>query len=329
MNIDKIRPVSVHNNILLQREKCGVDFYLKNSESFVEIACPCCLKNSGDIVFYKYGYTHKKCKECDTLYVSPRPTQEMLFEYYSSYESPNSWNELLISTNNERKYLQHIPRVEKLESIINQSVNEKKVFVDLGAGNGNFAKAVQEANIFEEVIASDIADGCIEACKKQGLKTKKCTVTDFEETSIDCITFNDLIEHVFNPFEFLSACYSKLKENGILMLSTPNGEGFDFKILKDKTENIVPPEHIQYLNPKSMEIILKKIGFEVLDISTPGILDVEIIKRQIKEKNLDLSNNDFLSFIYNLEDDSVEKNFQEFLQKSKLSSHMLVFARKN
>ncbi|MDX4063843.1 class I SAM-dependent methyltransferase [Aliarcobacter skirrowii] len=329
MNIDKIRPVNIHNNILLQREKCGVDFYLKNSESFVEIDCPCCLKDSGDIVFYKYGYTHKKCKECDTLYVSPRPTQEMLFEYYFSYESPNSWNELLISTNNERKYLQHIPRVEKLETIINNSDNNKKVFVDLGAGNGNFAKAVQEANIFEEVIASDIADGCIEACKKQGLKTKKCTVTDFEEASIDCITFNDLIEHVFNPFEFLSDCYSRLKENGILMLSTPNGEGFDFKILKDKTENIVPPEHIQYLNPKSMEIILKKIGFEVLDISTPGILDVEIIKRQIKEKNLDLSNNDFLSFIYNLEDDSVEKNFQEFLQKSKLSSHMLVFARKN
>lgn len=326
MNIDKIRPVNIHNNILLQREKCGVDFYLKNSESFVEIDCPCCLKNSGDIVFYKYGYTHKKCKECDTLYVSPRPTQEMLFEYYSSYESPNSWNELLISTNNERKYLQHIPRVE---FIINNSDNNKKVFVDLGAGNGNFAKAVQEVNIFEEVIASDIADGCIEACKKQGLKSIKCTVTDFEEASIDCITFNDLIEHVFNPFEFLSDCHSRLKENGILMLSTPNGEGFDFKILKEKTENITPPEHIQYLNPKSMEIILEKIGFEVLDISTPGILDVEIIKRQIKEKNLDLSNNEFINFLYSLEDDSVEKNFQEFLQKSNLSSHMLVFARKN
>lgn len=329
MNIDKIRPVDMHNDILLQREKCGVDFFLKNSTNFVEIDCPCCLKNNADVVFYKYGYTHKKCKECDTLFVSPRPTQEMLFEYYSFYESPNSWNELLISTNNERKYLQHIPRVEKLESIINNSNNDKKVFVDLGAGNGNFAKAVQEANIFEEVIASDIAEGCIEACKKQGLKTKKCTVTHFKESSIDCITFNDLIEHVFSPFEFLFDCYSRLKENGILMLSTPNGEGFDFKILKDKTENIVPPEHIQYLNPRSMEMILKKIGFEVIDISTPGILDVEIIKRQTIQNNLDLCNNEFINFLYKLEDNNIEMNFQEFLQKSNLSSHMLVFARKN
>lgn len=328
MSLDKLRPMDLHSKILLQREKCGIDFYLKNHLNFVDVNCPCCLKASGQNVFYKYGYTHKKCKECNTLYVSPRPSQEMLFEYYSYYDAPNSWNELLISTNNERKYLQHAPRVEKLKMILKNSDNLKSIFVDLGAGNGNFAKAVQEANIFEEIIASDIADGCIQACENQGLQTKKCTIKDFENSSIDCITFNDLIEHVFDPFDFLSDCYNKLTKNGILMLSTPNGEGFDFKILKEKTENIVPPEHIQFFNPVSIKLLLSKIGFKVLDISTPGILDVEIIKRQIKDNFLELENNEFINFIYKLEDSTLEKNFQDFLQKSNLSSHMLVFARK-
>lgn len=281
------------------------------------------------ISFYKYGFTHMKCKKCDTLYVSPRPPEHKLFEYYDKYEAPNFWTELLTKTNSERKYLQHIPRVEILKKIIEKNNNQKKLFVDLGAGNGNFSKAIQEANIFDKVLATDISDECIKSCKKQNLETKKCTIEDFVNESIDCITFNDLIEHVFNPFEFINSCFNKLKQNGILMLSTPNGEGFDFKILKDKTENITPPEHIQYFNPKSIKILLEKIGFAIVEISTPGILDTNIIKRQITEKQFDIKqNNEFLDFIYSIDNEEVVNSFQEFLQKNNLSSHMLVFAKK-
>ena len=65
-----------------------------------------------------------------------------------------------------------------------------------------FPKAVQELSIFRKVIALDISDGCIESCKKQGLETKKGVISDFDDSSIDCVTFNDLIEHVFNPYAF-------------------------------------------------------------------------------------------------------------------------------
>lgn len=328
MSIEKMRPAELHNQILLKREKCGVDFYLKNYNSFIEINCPSCAEQ-GKIEFYKYGYSHLKCEKCKTLYVSPRPSQELLFEYYSSYEAPTAWNDILIETNNERKYLQHIPRVEKLHSIMKEFDIPSNVFVDLGAGNGNFAKAVLEANIFNDVVATDISDSCIDACKKQGLQTIKCTIDEFNNSSIDCITFNDLIEHVFDPYAFVLECYSKLNLNGILMLSTPNGEGFDFKILKEKTENITPPEHIQYFNPHSIKVLLEKVGFEIVDISTPGILDAEIIKRQRNEKQFELNGaNEFLDFMYQQNDAEIEKNFQDFLQKSNLSSHMLVFARK-
>jgi 2-polyprenyl-3-methyl-5-hydroxy-6-metoxy-1,4-benzoquinol methylase len=145
---------------------------------------------------------------------------------------------------------------------MNEFNNPTNIFVDLGAGNGNFAKAVLEANIFKDVIASDISDSCINACKKQGLQTIKCTIEEFDNSSIDCITFNDLIEHVFDPYAFVLGCYNKLNLNGILMLSTPNGEGFDFKILKEKTENITPPEHIQYLTP--FQVLLERVGLEVV-----------------------------------------------------------------
>ena len=121
-----------------------------------------------------------RCENCHTLYVSPRPSEKQLFKYYDKYEAPNFWAELLIMTNDERKFLQHLPRVKKLNSIINECRNEKKLFVELGAGNGNFSKAVAEAEIFDNVIATDISDKCIDSCKAQGLNAKKLQLTNLK-----------------------------------------------------------------------------------------------------------------------------------------------------
>jgi len=90
-NIDKMRPIEIHDKALLLREECGVKFYLKENENFVDINCPVCDKNNNEenIAFYKYGFRHLTCETCKTLYVSPRPVENKLFEYYEQYEAPN------------------------------------------------------------------------------------------------------------------------------------------------------------------------------------------------------------------------------------------------
>ncbi len=328
-NIDLMRPHDLHEKALLLREKSGEAFFLEEQANFVDVPCPACHLENNTFEFRKYGFAHLKCKECKTLYVSPRPTESLLFKYYTEYEAPHFWTEVLVKTNNDRKYLQHLPRVEKLAKIINAVNNKKGLFVDLGAGNGNFSKAVLEKNIFKQVIASDISKDCVDACQAQGLNTHKGTISDFDEDQIDCIVFNDLIEHVFSPYDFVKKCFKALQIGGVLMLSTPNGEGFDFQILKDKTENITPPEHIQYFNPSSIKFLLNKVGFKIFEITTPGILDVEIIRRQRDKKVFNLKgNNEFLDFLYALNRPEMDASFQEFLAKNNLSSHMLVFAIK-
>ncbi len=329
-DIDKMRPIKASEHMALLREKSGVEFFLKEQSQFVEVNCPACLSSTNSkIVFYKYGFKHSSCSNCKTLYVSTRPTEAQLFQYYREYEAPNYWTKILTETCHERKTLQHMPRVRALEKIIAKNDSSKGLLVDLGAGEGNFSKAVQEAQIFDVVIASDISDKCIESCRKRGLKTKKATVDEFEDHSINCITVNDLIEHVTSPFDFLTSCFKKLMKNGTIMLCTPNGEGFDFKMLGEKTENISPPEHLQYFNPVSIGNLLEKTGFQITSVTTPGILDVSIIKRQISDKCLNLKkDNHYLDFIFSLDCQEIEESLQEFLSSNNLSSHMLVFAKK-
>ena len=85
MSIDKMRPIDLHNKALLLREKSGVEFYINECENFVEIDCPICgsSKINSKFEFFKYGFSHKTCQNCNSLYVPPRPTQDDLFKYYT------------------------------------------------------------------------------------------------------------------------------------------------------------------------------------------------------------------------------------------------------
>lgn len=327
-NIDKMRPKDLHDRILLLRERDGVSFYLAESAGFVECACPVC-GGEGDYRFRKYGYTHSICRSCETLYCSPRPTHEALIRYYSDYEAPAAWNELLVQTNDDRKYLQHLPRVDKLADALERSGSSRDSFVEIGAGNGNFSRAIQERGLFESVLALDISETCVESCRAQGLEARLGTIEDLPEQSVDCIAFNDLIEHVFDPRAFVASCVTRLRKGGVLLFSTPNGAGFDFRLMQADTVNITPPEHIQYLNPGSARALLEQSGLEVIEISTPGILDVDIVRRECRNGNLELDkDNVFLDYILNHCDEAVRESFQHFLSQNNLSSHMLAIAFK-
>ena len=68
--------------------------------------------------------------------------------------------------------------------------------------------------------------------------------------------------------------------------------------------------------------MLEYSGFSICEITTPGKLDVDIVKKQ-----LDVVKDPFIKKIVNSEE-KVKKQFQMFLQNSNLSSHMMVVARK-
>ncbi len=331
MKIAEMRPKELYDKVLQLRAKCGHEFYLKESSAFIETPCPACGKTDTTFAFRKYGFFHQRCESCDTLFASPRPVDDQLKRYYSEYEAPLFWTEILLASNDKRKKLQHQPRVELLRKVLNEQSarNERKQLVDLGAGSGLFAETVQESGLFESVVANDISSACIEACKKRGLKTHLGFLEDFPENSIDFVTCNDLVEHLHNPSQFLAGCYARLKSGGGLMIATPNGAGFDFSILGDKTENISPPEHLQYFNPHSISLLLEECGYRVISVQTPGILDVQIVKTQVSEGNFPLlAENAWLAKLFKRNDEKLEEAFQGFLRENLLSSHMVVVAEK-
>ena len=326
-SFEQMRPEDEYRQVLRQREIDGNAFFEAHHNAFVETNCPAC-GTKGVFSFRKFGFSHNTCPKCATLFCSPRPVDSLISLYYTTYHAPELWTRLLLKADKQRKILQHAPRVEKIISILrSKGQNMGGIALDLGAGSGAFASSLKNSGFFNDVIALDISDSCVAACKNAGLSARKGTISDIDPGSLDLICMNDLIEHVFAPAGQLAECGKALKKNGFLAIATPNGEGFDFKILKEKTKNITPPEHLNYFNPRSIKLLLETAGFIPVVVETPGILDVEMIRKE-RESGFPLkASNEYLDFLLG-QDANVLDNFQKFISQNGLSSHMLVIAQK-
>jgi 2-polyprenyl-3-methyl-5-hydroxy-6-metoxy-1,4-benzoquinol methylase len=110
------------------------------------------------------------------------------------------------------------------------------------------------------------------------------------DVSFDKIFAGDLIEHLVNPGLFLDGCKKMLKDDGKLILTTPNT--FNLFNLTEKLTKYDPttnPDHTFYFNPKVIKVLLQKCGWKVERIDYLYKLDM-LHKESVKKR--------ILNFIY-------------------------------
>jgi 2-polyprenyl-3-methyl-5-hydroxy-6-metoxy-1,4-benzoquinol methylase len=270
-----------------------------------------------------------KCDVCNTLFINPRPSRSLLFDFYENGESIKYWNDHIFPVSEEKRREQiFLPRALKVKEILERLNIEVDTLVDIGAGYGTFCEEIKKLNVFKKVIAVEPSKDLADSCIKKGIETivKPIENVNFEE-EISLITNFELIEHLYSPKDFLMSCASKLKKNGMLVLTTPNIKGFDLLVLGKLANGICGPNHLNYFHPNSIKILLERCGFKVLEILTPGRLDVELVRKKYLKKELSLENNAFLRYIFDEKWD-ISGKFQNFLAENNLSSHMWVVAQK-
>ena len=99
------------------------------------------------------------------------------------------------------------------------------------------------------------------------------------------ISFWHVLEHIKNPWDYLSAAKRNLLPNGEIVIGIPNIDSWDFKIFTNDWFHLVPKYHIWHYSPKTISIMLKSTGFKVVNIDywsiehhLPGLLQSFINK---------------------------------------------------
>ena len=134
---------------------------------------------------------------------------------------------------------------------------------------------------------------------------------------------NEVIEHVFSPLNYLKKIKKLTKKGGIIVLTTLTIDGIDMIILDKKSSQILPPHHINFISIAGFEKLAKSANLKVINISTPGKMDIDILKNSydlIDSKTSKI----FLDFIFQ---NRFENKFQSFLQKNNISSHIWIYLK--
>lgn len=313
--------------------------YLELSEQdaelcFVETSrlnIPCVACGSERLVgeFEKNGFAYSSCQDCGTLFQSPRPPITAFEVFYRDSVSSRYWaEEFFPAVAEARREKIFRPRVERLANLCRTKNISVKRLIDVGAGYGIFLDEWRKTNPATQLLAVEPSESLAAKCRSKGFEV----VEDIAENvsgynnHADLVVCFEVLEHVYDPLEFVQTLSRLVKPGGYVFVSTLCVDGFDIQMLWEKSNSIFPPHHINFLSVSGFERLFARAGLIDVDVSTPGQLDVDIVRNAIKREPELMNGQRFLRRI--IADQDIAENFQEFLAANRLSSHAWVIGRK-
>ena len=312
----------------LQYIKKDIAFLKKNKKIFIDVNCPSCNEKVNKFFLKKNTFDYKICNYCNTFFMSPRPSIKLLKKFYQTSKNSMFWHKYMFPATDRVRALKIFkPRVNKIIQIAKRLKIKKPSILDVGAGFGTFCVEAKKSKFFSQVTAIEPSENGYKNCIKNDINAYCSTIEEINiKKKFDIVCSFEVIEHLFSVKNYFKKLKKLIKPNGILIVTCPNGNGFDVRFLL-KESNTIDHEHLNYFNPESMKIVLEKVNLKLIEISTPGELDVDIVNNFfLKKKNAHISNH-FFKTIFNLKNKILRENFQKFLIKNKLSSNMWAIAK--
>jgi 2-polyprenyl-3-methyl-5-hydroxy-6-metoxy-1,4-benzoquinol methylase len=307
---------------------------IKFKNKFIKVNCPACGSSNNSFFLKKISFIYKICNRCKTFFMTPRPNDETLLIYYNISKNLNYWAKYIFPIS-KKKRIKYIfkPRANLIKEIVFKNLKKKNItYLEIGPGDGSLAVELKKINIFSEIKLIEPNSKLARFISSKGINVENTTYEKYIETQnskkYDCIGFFEVIEHINDPFFFLKNVNKMLTKKGLVIFSCPNGEGFDVAMMQESS-NVIDHEHLNYFNINSISQLLKRSGFDILKISTPGKLDVELVKNfSLLKKNKNELFNHRVSWLNKISDSEI-KILQKWIVRNKLSSHMFIVAKKN
>ena len=303
----------------------GAATYFGTPNALEKGPCPACGVDDPESAYEKDGYHYVRCMACESLYVNPRPTSAALARYYNESEASQfRAAQFAEDTAPQRRF--HL--LHSLASWMGQLVEESglpanRAYGDVETYTPSLFDEVAELNCFGTLHTINARHAIAGHC---AAPVESCAIEDLPPLGV--ISAFEKLEHQQNPEAFLQQLHAGLIADGLLFLTTRTSSGFDLQMLGEKAPYIFVPEHLNLLSIDGLGRLLQRSGFELIELSTPGQLDVEmVIQACASDPNIVLP--PFAKTLLLERDRHAHGDFQAFLQKHRLSSHVRIAARKH
>lgn len=209
-----------------------------------------------------------QCPRCGFLFSAQRPSEEELAEYYSRYPAHAGVSAITLRRFDE--FLEGCEPFRKAARLL-----------DYGAGDGFFAERAKARGWRVAVI--ELSTAKEQACEAKGLQVLRMDELERWTEAFDVVVAHELLEHVRQPAMLLATLVARLREGGLLYLTTPNIAGLSRRILGERWRVIEYPEHLNYFSAKTLRRLLASQPLTIRRMETTGV-DPEGLRKGRKDR---------------------------------------------
>lgn len=249
-----------------------------------------------------------------SLFLAPLPDWKrwgrLLKEVSRLRNSPEGFHRELASSRAESVYL---PRLEWIQEALRLSGIVRPLLLEAQTSPSGFSQILEERDLFPQILTVDemeLAHGSGESPLKK----------------VQAALLMESLDRVDEPKGLLQGVARRLTQGGLLFVTGLVSSGFDMAVLGARNLYLYPPDRANCFSLQGLKQLLERGGFTLLEVSTPGVLDVEIVQAHLQaDPSLPLS--DFERQMMGA-DQETRAEFQDFLQRRGLSSFARIVARR-
>ena len=327
LNEYDIKPEGLMREYVDLTEKDIKSFFLADN-TVRDCPCPACGGETGVHAFMKFGMSYLECANCRSLYVTPRPDDAKIMDYYKNSSARKFWKDKLSKSTCKKRAEKIIkPRVQWIRESREELLPEAEIVADINTSQYGYLQELAKSGSFKkEILVNPFFNG-----DGLGDHPDTCVYDNFEiDDKVDIITLFEVIDHSSDINNLFDNIKKILREGGLCFVTTILITGFDLQLLWDKSGALFPPDRLNVLSVEGLKILFENHGFECLELSTPGVLDTETVVKYLALKKDDMTGPEkFISYMLNERGEAAVRDFQKFLQKNLLSSYCrAVFKKK-
>ena len=226
-----------------------------------------------------------RCELCILCHIWPLPSEAALATYYQTrfyatvaadavakHTRDRTWEEQCV-------YGPILAACERLRA----KPQDAYALLDIGAGCG----IAMETAIRRGWVAYGIEpDGALcTDLRRRGYVTRQGGLAEnrvfAERCRPDVVLLHEVLEHQANPEAFLLECYDCMQPGSVLVISVPNDFSVSQLLACEKYNLpyyfLIPPVHVNYFTPKTLQLLVRRTGFRILDLRGTYPLEVTML----------------------------------------------------
>jgi SAM-dependent methyltransferase len=205
-----------------------------------------------------------ECRDCSLRFTQDIPDAASIGTYYQSEDYVSHTNTSRGMINKLYQAVRKYTLGKKRKLVQRVTGRGKGKLLDVGSGTGSFIHEMEKHGWETTGLEPD------EGARKLARELYRVTLREpgelykLQSGSFDAVTLWHVLEHVHELHSYIEKLGALIKEEGRIFIAVPNYTSTDATIYKNYWAAYDVPRHLYHFSPRSMQLLMKKHGLEIL-----------------------------------------------------------------